>query len=494
MSKKIVLKNKLNILFAAAEVVPFAKTGGLADVAAALPKAIKELGHNIIVVMPRYYNIDTSKLEKIEMPLGVPMGVMGELWAGVYRGYLPKSDVPIYFIDYEEYFGRAGLYEDANGEFGDNDKRFIFFSKAALQLCKLLHFTPDIIHANDWHTAAIPHLSKTMFYHDFANAAAVLTIHNLQHQGNFDRAIMDVMEVGWEHFNPLEFESHGRLNLLKGGISSADAITTVSKKYAQEIQTAVFGFGLEQHIQAHKEKLFGILNGVDYDEWSPAVDEHLVKQYDSRKFSGKKACKEDLQKEFHLEVDKNTAIIGFVGRFAEQKGIGLLAGTLEGILDLDVQVIMLGTGEKWAEEFFSEIAYRRKNFALHVGYSDALAHKIEAGSDMFIMPSLFEPCGLNQIYSLSYGTLPIVRATGGLDDTIINFDESNKQSNGFKFFDATNEALYHTVYWALDIYYHERKAFDKMKRRAMKEHFGWDTAAEAYEKVYAYALESKKRV
>jgi starch synthase len=492
MSKKTLTDEKLNILFAASEVVPYAKTGGLADVAGALPKAIKELGHNIIVVMPRYYEVDTSKLQKLEAPLGVPMGVMGELWASVYKATLANSEVPIYFIDYEEYFGRSGLYEDQNGEFGDNDKRFIFFSKAALQLCKQLHFTPDIIHANDWHTAAMPLLSKTMFQHDFAHAASVMTIHNLEHQGNFDRAIMDVMEVGWEHFNPLEFESLSRVNLLKGAISHADAITTVSKKYAQEIQTQAFGFGLENHIQAHSEKLVGILNGVDYEAWSPSSDEYLVKKYDVRKFSGKKACKQDIQKEFNLEVREDVAIIGFVGRFAQQKGIGLIAGALEGILDLDVQVIMLGTGEQWAEDFFNDIAYKRNNFALYVGYSEALAHKIEAGSDMFLMPSLFEPCGLNQIYSLSYGTLPIVRATGGLDDTIVNFDESNKKSNGFKFYDATNEALYHTVFWALDTFYNNKKSFDKMKKRAMKEHFSWADAAQDYLKVYHNALQRKR--
>ena len=485
-------KEKLNILFAAAEIVPFAKTGGLADVAGALPKAIKELGHDIIVVMPRYYKIDVSKLTKLDAPLGVPMGVMGEMWAAVYKTVLPNSEVPVYFIDYEEYFGRHGLYEDEKGGFEDNDNRFIFFSKAALQLCKMLRFTPDIIHANDWHTAAMPLLSKTRFVHDFANAATVLTIHNLQHQGNFYKGVMDVLEVGWEHFNSREFEDHDRVNLLKGAIAQADAITTVSKKYALEIQTAEFGFGLESHIQAHSRKLFGILNGVDYDEWSPAVDEYLVKKYDVRKISGKKECKADVQKRFNLEIREDVAVIGFVGRFAEQKGIGLIAGVLEGILDLDVQVIMLGTGEKWAQDFFGELAYRRPNFALHVGYSDELAHKIEAGSDMFLMPSIFEPCGLNQIYSLSYGTLPIVRAAGGLDDTIVNFDPQEGLGNGFKFYEASNEALYHTVYWAIDTYYNDKQAFEKMKKSAMKERFGWDDSAKGYEAVYYNALKNKR--
>ena len=482
-------KEKLNIVFASSEVVPFAKTGGLADVAGALPKAISELGHEIIVVMPRYYSIDTSKLTKLEAPLGVPMGVMGEFWAGVYASTLPNSDVKIYFIDYEEYFGRSGLYEDSHGNgFEDNSNRFVFFSKAVLQLCKMLHFTPDIIHANDWHTAALPLLSKTRFVHDFAHAKSVLTIHNLQHQGNFFKGIMDVMEVGWEHFNPHEFESHGSVNLLKGGIAHADAITTVSKKYAQEIQTAEFGFGLEQHIQAHSHKLHGILNGVDYDEWNPSVDRFIAKRYDVGKMSGKKACKKDIQKYFGLELRDDVAMIGFVGRFAEQKGIGLIASVLEGVLDMDVQVVMLGTGEKWAERFFRDISTHRLNFGLHVGYDNEIAHKIEAASDMFLMPSLFEPCGLNQIYSLRYGTLPIVRATGGLDDTIVNFDESHKKGNGFKFYDATHDALYFTILWAVNVYYKDKKAFKAMQKRAMKEYFGWDRAAQNYVDVYRNIL------
>ena len=486
-------KKKLNILFAAAEVVPFAKTGGLADVSGALPKAIKDLGHNIIVVMPRYYKIDKSKLTKLEAPLGVPMGVMGELWAGVYTTTLPQSDLPIYFIDYEEYFGRSGLYEDESGGFEDNDNRFIFFSKAALQLCKMLHFTPDIIHANDWHTAAMPLLSRTRFFHDFAHAASVLTIHNLQHQGNFFKGVIDVMEVGWEHFNPHKLESFDRVNLLKGAIADADAVTTVSKKYAQEIQTAEFGFGLEGHIQAHSQKLFGILNGVDYNEWNPSIDEFLAKKYDVGDMSGKLECKKDIQKYFNLEEREDVALIGFVGRFAEQKGIELIAGVIQGLLDLDVQIIMLGTGEKWAESFFSDVAYHRANFGLHVGYSDALAHKIEAGSDMFLMPSIFEPCGLNQIYSLRYGTLPIVRAAGGLDDTIVNFDEHNKYGNGFKFYDASQDALYNTVLWAVDTYYNNKEAFKNMQESAMKEHFGWDDSAKGYEEVYQYALKKKRK-
>ena len=490
------MNKPLNILFTASEVVPFAKTGGLADVAGALPKALRALGHNVVVVMPRYYSIDKSKLEHIIGPLGVPMGPMGELWAGVYKDYLPGSEVPIYFIDYEQFYGRSGLYADEHGfSYPDNDNRFVFLSKAAFQLCKKIEFKPDIIHAHDWHTAAQPVLKNTRYGFDdyFKDAATVLTIHNLQHQGYFFKGVMDVMEVGWEHFNPLELESMDGVNILKGGIAHADAVTTVSRKYAHEIQTPEFGFGLEGHIAAHSHKLYGILNGVDYDEWSPVIDPYIAKRYDLDDMSGKAVCKADMQERFNLPVWDDVPLIGFVGRFAEQKGIGLIAGIIEGLMHLNVQMVMLGTGEKWAEGFFSDVAGKYPDrFACYIGYSNELAHVIEAGSDLFLMPSLFEPCGLNQIYSLRYGTLPIVRATGGLDDTIQNYDPAEKTGNGFKFEWATNDALYHTVKWAADTYRYDKDAYTIMQRTAMQARFDWESAAEKYEDLYYHTLYSRR--
>lgn len=481
------MKKSLNILFAASEVVPFAKTGGLADVAGALPKALKKLGHNVIVVMPRYYSIDKNNLQEVPGALGVPMGPMGELWAGIYTTTLPDSDVPIYFIDHEQFFGRSGIYADEHGmSYGDNDNRFVFLSKAAFQLAKKLDFKPDVIHANDWHTAAMPLLRDTRFAYDehFAESATVLTIHNLQHQGYFFKGVIDVMEVGWEHFNPLELESMGGVNILKGGIAHADAVTTVSKKYAREIQTAEFGFGLQDHVWAHRNKLFGILNGVDYDEWSPAVDPLIAANFDSNDMEGKQKCKNDLRKKFGLP-EWEVPLIGFVGRFAEQKGIELIAGVIGGLMHLDAQFVFLGTGEKWAEGFFSDISARYpEKFAVYVGYDNTLAHQIEAGSDFFLMPSLFEPCGLNQIYSLRYGTLPIVRATGGLDDTIDNFDPVHRTGTGFKFEWATHDALYHTVLWAVDTWHNEKSAFQEMQKRAMEARYSWEEAAKGYEAVY----------
>ncbi len=490
------MKSGLKILFCASEAVPFAKTGGLADVAGALPKALSRLGHEVIAVLPRYYSIERSKLEHIPGALGVPMGPMGTLWAGIYKSVLPGSGVEVYFVDYEAFFGRSGLYADENGfSYDDNDIRFIFFSKAAFELACKLDFTPDIIHSNDWHTALQPALLKTGYAFDerFKDTASILTIHNLQHQGHFSKRGVDAAEIGWERFNPHEFEAMDGMNFLKGGIANADAVTTVSRRYAAEIQGPEFGFGLDAHIRAHSHRLFGILNGVDYSEWNPSADPHIAANYDIGDMSGKVLCKRDLQERFGLPKRDEVPLVGFVGRFAEQKGIGLIAGAIEGLVHLDAQFVMLGTGEKWAEGFFGDVARRYpERFGCHVGYSEELAHKIEAGCDLFLMPSLFEPCGLNQIYSLRYGTLPIVRATGGLDDTIENYDPATAEGNGFKFHDATHDALYHTVKWACDTYRYEPEAYKTMQKRAMEARFDWRHSAEAYEDIYLWAYYAKR--
>ena len=338
--------DKLNILLAASEVVPFAKSGGLADVAGALPKALKALGHDVRVVMPRYYSVDKEKyaLKALEGSLGVPMGIMGEAWAGVYEGVLPQSDVPVYFIEHDGYFGRKGLYDEDGEGYSDNDNRFIFFSKAVMQLAKKLHFKPDVIHANDWHTAAIPLLLNTTYAFDsnFENTGSLLTIHNLQHQGKFYKGAMDVLAVGWEHFKADELEEYDGINLLKGGIVHADAINAVSKKYAQEIRTPEFGWGLDRLIDEKAYKLFGILNGVDYDEWSPAVDTLIPQTFDRDKMSGKAVCKSALQKAFDLPERADVPLIGLVGRLAEQKGITLLSAAIEALMELDIQIVLLG--------------------------------------------------------------------------------------------------------------------------------------------------------
>jgi len=485
--------DKLNILIAASEVVPFAKSGGLADVAGALPKALRALGHDVRVVMPRYYIVDREKygLKLMKGSLGVPMGSMGEAWASVYEGVLPGSDVPVYFIEHEGFFGRKGLYDEDGEGYGDNDNRFIFFSKAAMQLAKKLHFRPDVIHANDWHTASMPILLNTTYAFDpnFENTGSLLTIHNLQHQGKFTKGAMDVLGIGWEHFNAGELEEYDGINLLKGGIVHSDAINAVSRKYAQEIRTSEFGWGLDGLIDASSSKLYGILNGVDYEEWSPAVDTLIPQQFDLDDLSGKAACKADLQRTFNLPERSDVPVIGLVGRLAEQKGINMLSAAIWNLMELDIQIVLLGTGEKWAEHFFADVALKYpEKFACYIGYQNDLAHQIEAGSDFFLMPSLFEPCGLNQIYSLRYGTLPIVRATGGLDDTIENYDAAAHSGTGFKFYDATPEALSGTVRWAVDTWYQDREGFDQLRRNAMQRRFDWDVAAKGYEDLYRHII------
>lgn len=488
--------DKLNILIVASEVVPFAKSGGLADVAGALPKALRALGHDVRVVMPRYYIVDKQKygLQPLEGSLGVPMGSMGEAWGAVLEGVLPGSDVKVYFIEHEGFFGRKGLYDEEGRGYEDNDSRFIFFSKAAMQLAKKLRFRPDVIHANDWHTAAIPVLLNTTYAldPDFAHTGSLLSIHNLEHQGRFPKRAMDLLGIGWEHFNADELEEYDGINLLKGGIVHADSINAVSKKYAQEIRTREFGWGFEELINDRAYKLHGILNGVDYEEWSPAVDGLIAQKFDLDDLSGKAVCKEALQKRFKLPHRSDVAVIGLVGRLAEQKGIRLLAAAIWELMELDIQIVLLGAGEKWAEHFFSDIALKYpEKFGAHIGYENDLAHQIEAGSDLFLMPSLFEPCGLNQIYSLRYGTLPIVRATGGLDDTIENYDKESMSGTGFKFYDATPEALSATVKWAVQTWYDDREGFDQLRKNAMQQRFDWKTAAKEYEKLYRSIIKGR---
>lgn len=491
------LMDKLNILIAASEVVPFAKSGGLADVAGALPKALRALGHDVRIVMPRYYIVDKEKygLRFLEGGLGVPMGIMGEEWAGVYEGVLPGTDVPVYFIDHEGFFGRGGLYDENGFSYTDNDNRFIFFSRAVMQLSKKLRFHPDIIHANDWHTASIPMMLNVQyaFDDDFAYTGSLLTIHNLQHQGHFYKGAMDVLDIGWSHFNADEVEEFDGINLLKGGIVHADAISTVSRKYAQEIRTSEFGWGLERLIDGYSYKLHGILNGVDYDEWSPAIDPFIAETFDNDSMDGKRACKSALQYAFGLPERDDVPLIGLVGRLVEQKGIELLVHSIHALMHMDLQIVLLGAGEKWAEHFFSDIAGRYpEKFRCYIGYRNDLAHQIEAGCDLFLMPSLFEPCGLNQIYSLRYGTLPIVRATGGLDDTIENYANDSTHGTGFKFYDATPNALINTVGWAIYTWYNDRQGFEAMQRNAMEKRFDWHHAALEYEALY-YRIKAGRR-
>lgn len=487
---------KLKILMAASECVPFAKEGGLADVVGVLPKHLARMGHDVRVVMPRYRRIDRERYGLKELPgvLVVPMGIIGNQYCGVWEGRIPGSDVPVYFLEHEGYYDRDGLYEVNNEGFLDNDNRFVFLSKAALELPKMIGFEPDLIHAHDWHTAAMPVLVNTTYASDpyVGGKATVLSVHNMQHQGNFYEGLMDVLGIGWEHFTFLGLEKDGEANLLKGGLYHATVLNTVSEGYAREMQTPEYGWGLDGVVRERAADLYGILNGVDYDDWNPEVDPHIAARYSAADLSGKKICKRDLQRTFGLPERDDVPLFGMVSRLVKQKGVDILAEAIHRILALDVQFVMLGAGEPWTHFYFGDIksAYPEK-FNLSVGYNNPLSHQIEAGADFFLMPSAFEPCGLNQMYSLRYGTLPIVRATGGLDDSVENFDEKTLAGTGFKFWSHDAGALSDTVGWAVHTWYNRTDAMERLVANAMAKRFTWEEAAAKYEQLYERALRKR---
>lgn len=492
MAKTTSRKNpkKLKILFVASEAVPFIKTGGLGDVCGALPKILKKMGHDVRLVIPRYWAINREAYNlKPLFTMGVPMGI-GTGWCHVLEG---KNDgFPVYFIEHEHYFGRAGIYDDGNWEHPDNSERFGFFSQAALQLCRDLKFSPDIIHAHDWQTALVPAYLKIHHLNDpfFKNTASVFSIHNIAYQGTFKKDAYGFLGLGQENFVDAKFENFGGINFMKGGIFYADAVSTVSPTYAQEILSEPGANGLSVFLQRRRADLYGILNGADYDHWDPAIDDLIPAKFSPKDLSGKKICKRALQKEFLLEEKDNVPVIGIISRFAEQKGFQYLAYAIHRIMrEMSVQFAVLGAGEKWQEDFFGGLpAHYSGRIGAWIGYSNRKAHMIEAGADFFLMPSLYEPCGLNQIYSLKYGTLPIVRATGGLRDTVMQYDERTGSGTGYLFYDLSAEAIHGTVGWAVSTYFDRRHHIEMMQKRAMEQHFSWLDSAKLYEELYARAI------
>lgn len=490
--------HRLSLLFAASEAAPFAKEGGLGDVVGALPKYLARMGHDVKVVIPRYYDVDPDRYGLRQLPgtLVVPMGTMGYQYCGVCEGHLPGSDVPIYFLEHQGYYGRKGLYQQNGKGYLDNDNRFTFLSKGALELCKMLDWHPDVVHAHDWHTGVIPVLLNTSYRHDryVGDAASLLTLHNMQHQGNFYPGLMDVLGIGWQHFTYLGLEKDDQVNLLKGGIYHATLLNTVSEEYAREIQTPAFGWGLEGVVRERAADLSGILNGVDYDEWNPSRDHFIAKNYHARTVKGgKAACKADLQRQMGLPVRDDVPLFGVVSRMVKQKGTDLIAEAIHRILAMDCQFVIIGNGEPWAHFYFGDIAARYpEKFACYIGYSEQLAHKVEAGADFFVMPSAFEPCGLNQMYSLAYGTPPIVRATGGLDDSVENFDEERLAGDGFKFYQHTATALFDTIGWAAYTFYNNPAGLAALRKNGMAKRFTWEEAAVKYERLYREAIRRRR--
>jgi starch synthase len=483
--------NPLKILFVASEVNPFAKTGGLADAAGALAATLGKLGQDIRVVLPLYKEIQRQKYAlSVALPsLCVHTGI-GEYWCRILESTLPHSTVPIYFIEREDLYYRDGIYGDRSGDFGDNALRFTLLSRAALQICRALNWIPDIVHCNDWQSALLPLYLNTQEEEDFPNTASLLTIHNVGYQGIFQASALEITGLSRRYFHPLCLEFWGRLNMLKAGILNATLLNAVSRRYAQEIQTPAFGSQLDDHLYNRRHSLFGIINGVDYEEWNPEKDPLIAKNYNRFRLEGKQTCKQDLQETFHLPKRPYLPILGLVSRITHQKGLDIFAEILPKLLEnLEMQIVLLGSGESWAYEFFPQIQRRYpQKFACALEFENKKAHQITAGSDFFLMPSRYEPCGLNQLYSLAYGTLPIVRAVGGLDDTVRNLDEESGMGTGFKFYDLTPSAIYHTVLWAVTLWYNKPDLYFLMQQQAMSERFDWKSAAYQYLQLYQEAI------
>ncbi|MCS6866477.1 MAG: glycogen synthase GlgA [Gemmataceae bacterium] len=491
----------VRVLLAASEVAGFAKTGGLADVAAALPRALAKRGNMAAVAMPLYNSCRRAgvPIERTGIVLPVPNGDR-VLACRVFRATLPSSGVPIFFIEHAPYFERddgksRGLYQTINGwgekeDYWDNGERFVFFSRAILELIPHLGFAPHIIHANDWQTGLVPVYLSEVYRQQpgYQRIRSVFTIHNIAYQGSFPRELMNYTGLPERLYNPAQLEHYG-LNLLKAGIVFADAVTTVSPTYAREIQTAEFGCGLEGLLSSYHWKLTGIVNGCDYTHWNPETDQYIIAPYNAETvFEKKPLCKADLQRRFHLPVDANRPVLGVVARLVSQKGIDLIISATPGFIDLGCQLVVLGDGER---EFQNQLQHLRDRYpdriGVYFGFNEPLAHVIEAGADLFLMPSRYEPCGLNQLYSLKYGTPPVVRLTGGLADTVVNATVENLadgRATGFTFGDYSAYALYETVKWALTLYRDRPADFRQIIRTAMAQDWSWDRSAEAYEKLY----------
>lgn len=480
------------------EMTPYAKVGGLADVVAALSYELARKGHEVKVVLPLYGSISPEKHWKaLADPLLVPFGD-GPRFGRVWETTGGHPNLHFYFLEHNHYFQRAGVYGDAGGGYPDNDERFLFLSKGGLALCHYWQWYPEVINVHDWPTAVIPVLLNTVENKGpLGRAASVLTIHNMEHQGYFSASYMAKAGLPWEEFRGDSLESYGQVNLLKGGLYHATKLTTVSPQYSREILSPPESCGLETVLRFRAADLIGVLNGVDTETWNPATDPLIPAKYDAGNLQGKKVCKRVLQEEIGLEVRPEVPVFGVVSRFASQKGLDLLVNILPWVLrEMDVQFALLGSGDPRLEAGFREVA---KVFpgkvGLGVGYNNQLAHRIEAGADFFVMPSRFEPCGLNQMYSMLYGSLPLVRDTGGLHDTVEQYREGAGEADigtGFVFQEASENALYYTIGWACATWYDRPEDMQKLIRRAMTRDFSWGPSVERYEQIYQWALAARE--
>jgi starch synthase len=474
----------MHIAFAASECVPFSKTGGLADVVGALPGALAALGHQVSVYLPRYRQTKLSDAQTVVRSITIPFDDHYRFCSVLSAGN--QNGMRFYFIEYPPFFDRDGLYGTPAGDYPDNAERFALFSRAALEASKILG-VPQVFHCHDWQSALIPVLLSTQYAEDpaFRGMATVFTIHNIGYQGLFAPDTLPLLTLPWDLFTIAKMEFFGQVNFLKGALVYADYVTTVSKRYSQEIQTSEFGFGLEGVLRDRSATVSGILNGVDYNEWSPQADKFIAAKYSPGDLSGKAVCKQDLLAAFGMtNADPKLPVIGIVSRFAAQKGFDLIGQIMDRLAREEMIVVALGSGDKLYEEMFLRLNKQfPQKIAVKIAYDNAIAHKIEAGSDMFLMPSKYEPCGLNQIYSLKYGTVPIVRATGGLDDTIEPWDPRSGKGTGFKFSEYGSEPLLRTIKEALRAFW-DQTSWQVLMRNGMMKDFSWSASAREYVRVY----------
>ena len=480
----------MHVVFAASECVPFAKTGGLADVVGALPAELAKLGHEVTVYLPLYACVRRQikgKFRYAVRSITIPFQHYNR-FAGIVNGGRQRG-VQFYFVDCPEMFDREELYGVAGVDYPDNAERFALYCRAVLEASKQLG-VPEVFHVHDWQAALIPVYLRTVYATDpvLNRSGVVLTIHNAAYQGAFPPVTTERLLFPWELFTMDKVEQYDTFNFLKGAMVYSDILTTVSRKYAQEIQTPEFGEGLDGVLRGRAQDLRGILNGVDYAQWNPATDANLAAHYTPENLAGKRECRADLLSAFGLElVEDATPVIGIVSRFAVQKGFDLLEEIAGRLSEMEVAVVALGSGEPVYEKFFRDWAFWNKsNVAVRIGYNDALAHKIEAGADLFLMPSLYEPCGLNQIYSLKYGTVPVVRATGGLDDTIEEWNPRQGSGTGFKFTDVSGEALLAAIERALAAF-EDQAGWKRLMLNGMARNYSWEQPAREYAAVYEEA-------
>lgn len=479
----------MKVLIASPEVFPFVKTGGLADVTGSLPKALKKLGIEARVILPKHKIINEQSFPFHYTNTKVAAQVsQSYVEAGIVES--EYDGITAYLIDKDEYYYRDYLYSTPDGDYLDNAERFVFFSKSVLEAIKATGFIPDVLHCNDWESALVPVFLRTSYKDDpvLKNIATVFTIHNLGYQGIFWHHDMHLLNIGWEYFTPDYLEFYGNINFLKGGIVFSDIVTTVSKKYSEEIQTPEFGYGLDGILRTRKSDLYGIVNGIDYGDWNPETDVYLPANFGPANLANKEVCKEKLQKTFGLPSTKGVPLMATISRLADQKGFDLIAAALEKILSYGAQFVVLGTGERKYHDLLTGLAKKfPRSFSVKIAYDNGLAHLIEAGADMFLMPSKYEPCGLNQLYSLKYGTVPVVRGVGGLEDTITDYTEDPGSGTGFKFYAYTEEAFIDSVQRAFAVYKNS-SAWQTLMLRCMAQDFSWERSAKEYIELYRKAV------